>query len=740
MKKFSFPLTNKALLAFFIVLLPIFVVFLITYSRTRSHLERHVLEDMKAIADEREGYLLFFLESHRQLLAGFASDGEVEELFLKAVDGDKAGAVRLGEYLAGKKLPLAGGFDEIMVISDDGRVTASTSGAGAGKDVSRERFFIDGRKGVYVTGAEKGEPRVTITAPLRVKGREGSLAAHIPLSNLNMVFTGEHAKELGAISWNLSNRHKTLDTYLVNRERLMITESAFIKGAVLNQSADTLPVRSCMEKGTEEVGFYRDYRGVEVAGASMCLKSLGWTLLAEIDKDEALAPAIATGRYAVVTFAVTASLMAALIWSFIRVVVRQMNSLASASREMASGNYEVVLPVITGDEIGELTEGFNSMAREINERKRALVESKERLTNAQRIARVGDWDWDIAKGESYWSEEVFRIFGLPCGKTGLSHDEFLKRLHPGDREPVNRAIRDALTGMPYSMDFRVMLPDGSERVVHSEAEVTLNEKGMAVRMAGTNQDITERKRAEQEILRLNSELEGRVRERTAQLETSNRGLESFSYSVAHDLRAPLRTIDGFSKALIEDCSDRLDDKGVDYLKRVRDASQRMGKLIDDLLELSHITRTEMRCRRVDLSALALAIATELKKAEPGREMEFEISDGLQAHGDEGLLKVALENLIGNACKFTGRLPSSRIEFSKTVKDNRTVFFVRDNGAGFNMDYVGKLFTPFQRLHSTAEFPGTGIGLATVARIIERHGGRVWGEGAVGKGATFYFTL
>ncbi len=248
-------------------------------------------------------------------------------------------------------------------------------------------------------------------------------------------------------------------------------------------------------------------------------------------------------------------------------------------------------------------------------------------------------------------------------------------------------------------------------------------------------------RAEDVQRRLNAELEQRVLERTAELAAANRELEAFSYSVSHDLRAPLRTIDGFSQAVLEDYAARLDDLGKDYLSRVRGATQHMGQLIDDLIKLARVARAEMKREAVDLSALAGEVLSALQKSEPGRELECHIEPGLTAKGDARLLRVVLDNLLGNAWKFTGRKPRARIEFGAIRDtDGAPGFFVRDNGAGFDMTYADKLFGAFQRLHTLSEFPGTGVGLATVQRIVHRHGGRVWAEGALEKGATFYFTL
>ena len=253
-------------------------------------------------------------------------------------------------------------------------------------------------------------------------------------------------------------------------------------------------------------------------------------------------------------------------------------------------------------------------------------------------------------------------------------------------------------------------------------------------------DFTERKQAEEEVRHLNVELEERVRLRTAELESANRELEAFAHSVSHDLRAPLRGIDGWSLALLEDCNERLDPQGRKYLDRVRSEAQRMGKLIDDLLHLSRVGRAEMVYGPVDLTGLAQTMVDRLREANPGRSIEFIIAPALKCTGDARLLEVALTNLFENAAKFTCPVGSARIEFGQIEPSGNPTFFVRDNGVGFDMTYAKMLFAPFQRLHKTSEFPGTGIGLATVQRVIHRHGGRIWADAKVGAGATFYFTL
>ncbi len=235
-------------------------------------------------------------------------------------------------------------------------------------------------------------------------------------------------------------------------------------------------------------------------------------------------------------------------------------------------------------------------------------------------------------------------------------------------------------------------------------------------------------------------IEDELRRLNEQLEVSNRELEAFSYSVSHDLRAPLRSIDGFSQALFEEYTGRLDDQGKDYLRRISAASQRMGQLIDDLLGLSRVTRSEMHRERVDISALVQSVSAELRRTQPERKVEFVVTPGIYADGDAHLLRIVLENLLGNAWKFTEKHRDAKIEFGVKEYGGRSAFFIRDDGAGFDMAYSEKLFGAFQRLHSPAEFPGTGIGLATVQRIIHRHGGQIWAEGKMEEGATFYFTL
>lgn len=308
---------------------------------------------------------------------------------------------------------------------------------------------------------------------------------------------------------------------------------------------------------------------------------------------------------------------------------------------------------------------------------------------------------------------------------------------PVSELPMQIAARKAITVRDQELEF--VFRDGRVLCGYFSASPLFDDAGRVRGSLGVVIDLTERKRAEAEVLRLNESLERGVKERTAQLEAINKELEAFSYSVSHDLRAPLRSIRGFSEVLLERYCKQLDPTGQEFLRRACQSSQQMETLIEDLLKLSRVSRSELQRQQIDLSKMAESIASDLRKTDPQRAAEFVIEPGLHARGDERLLHVALDNLLRNAWKFTGKQPRAKIEVGSS-KGPPQAFFVRDNGAGFDMAYSSRLFGVFQRLHTVSEFPGTGIGLATVQRIVNRHGGRVWATGEVNHGATFFFTL
>jgi PAS domain S-box-containing protein len=348
--------------------------------------------------------------------------------------------------------------------------------------------------------------------------------------------------------------------------------------------------------------------------------------------------------------------------------------------------------------------------------------------------------------------EAEQVFGRPLTDFAAYDTTRLMaylRLCSGSRQPLagQLTLRDRNKGETvFRCDGAVLRPaaEGLQaliclrcipRQISNSQFVLLNQK-----VEELNREIVARRRSEEQVLHLNEELEQRIAERTNELQKAYRDMESFSYSVSHDLRSPLRSIHGFGQALLEDYGDRLDDTGRDYLRRVCTGALKLERLIDDLLEFSRVGRRAIRREEVSLSGLSGEIIEQLRSDQPGRRAGITIGEQIHAFCDAHLLRIALDNLLKNAWKYSGKVDCAHIEFGRLEQDHEQVYYVRDNGAGFDMRYADKLFKAFQRLHSANDFAGTGIGLATVQRIIERHGGRIWADSEPGKGATFYFTL
>ncbi len=483
-----------------------------------------------------------------------------------------------------------------------------------------------------------------------------------------------------------------------------------------------------------------------------------------------------------------------------RRILRSMAVLSEGTRIIGSGNLDHSIEAKKNDEIGELSRAFNRMTanlkkvtaskedleREVLERKRAEEEKARQAAVVGAINRIFQESLTCRTSEDLalfclkiaedLTQSKFGFVG-ELGEDGLLHDTAMSDLgwescamydKDGHRRPpgdfkvhglygkVTADGKPMLSNIPQAHPDSVGTPAGHPALkaflgvplVHGGK--TIGMIGMANRDGGyriENMEAAEalapaiveallRKRAEELVVRLNEDL----KRRAIELEASNKELEAFSYSVSHDLRAPLRSLNGFSQAILEDYAEKLDGQGREYLQNISGASQLMGRLIDDLLNLSRITRADLHQERVHLSGLAHEVASELIEEEPQRQVEFVITPGLESVADRRLLKLVFQNLMGNAFKFTARRPLAIIEFGAVQHNGARAYFVRDNGAGFDMKYAHKLFQPFQRLHSVEEFPGTGIGLASVQRIVIREGGRVWAEGEVDRGATFYFTL
>lgn len=876
MKKYNLSLTIKSLLLVFFTLCAVVAVDYLSFESSRKYLLERELGYLRAITDARGAELLMFLDARNIRMLDLAGDAFVIGETRKNILGQRNSA-SFSDFLVTQKMPGFRHIYQLSILSLDGRVIASSSGSHLGRDDSMEEYFTNVTKNIWLTEKDdgfSGGPDIVFTDMIsdpETGSPLGIAAGFMRISEVESVLRGNFARKHLGIKEKRTGI-EAIEIVIINRNQLLLSHSPFVKDSVLKQRADTLPARSCLERNMEETGIWEDYRGVEVAGASLCLPALKWTVVYKVDKKTIFEPSVVVGRYSLMAVVATVILVGIMITFFIRRVVLQLRRLSKASGEIASGNYDIVLPVSTNDEVGALSASFNVMASNIKKRELDLAESEERLRailesmgnpvymrdmegklifvnrallsisgfkkeeiigktvfdnfppeiaeelqktdmqameseypiqveeelelprgsraflttkfslsdmkgkkyaicgvitdisdikkteealrksetslrEAQRLARLGNWTWDMKNDILEGSEEVFNILGSERYEHTCS--DFIAAAHAEDRAALKKALMNALrNGAPYSIDYRIIRSDGVERIVHAQGEVLKGPDGQSERINGTLQDITERKRAEEEVIKLNKELESRVQTRTRELEKAvselaalNREIETFTYSAAHDLRNPLVLIDGFTLILAKKLKGKLDSEERDHITRIRETIKRMGQLIDDLMNLSTAMRAELAVETVDLSAMASLITFDLKKAEPDRPVEVRIEQGIKVRGDEKLVRMVIENLMGNAWKFTSKKTEQKIEFgSAGEKDGRQVLFVKDNGAGFEMKDADRLFEPFKRLHPAKDFPGTGVGLATVKRIIQRHGGRVWAEGEPEAGAVFYFTL
>jgi PAS domain S-box-containing protein len=445
----------------------------------------------------------------------------------------------------------------------------------------------------------------------------------------------------------------------------------------------------------ESFGDFVDYRGVPVLAGTARLDNAPWGLVVKVDQREALT----TYRQNVRHTGATAAVAIIAFWAAAFLLLHAWTRRADAALREREQRFRLLFE--------NMLEGY-AYCRMLYQDGRpddfiylAVNPAFETLTGLKNV--IGKKVSEAIPGIRESSPELFAVYG-----------------------------RVASTGQSERIEIYV----GALGIWFNIAVYSF-EKGHFVAVFD---NITERKRAEADLVEAHVKLEQRVAERTAELSVANQELESFAYAVSHDLRAPLRGIDGWSQAVMEDCGPQLDERGRKYLTTVRSETRRMDELIDNLLELSRVTRAPMKRQPIDLTAMAQEVEASLRTSQPERVVDFVVAPGMVAMGDAVLLRAVLQNLLGNAWKFSGKRPRARIEVGCTSEPGRTVYHVRDDGVGFDMRFAGKLFAPFQRLHSLEEFPGTGIGLATVQRIIHRHDGRVWATAELDRGATFYFSL
>ncbi len=384
--------------------------------------------------------------------------------------------------------------------------------------------------------------------------------------------------------------------------------------------------------------------------------------------------------------------------------------------------------------------GTGKIIRNISERKKAELELQQlnhRLLLATNSAKMGIWDWNIVENKLIWDDNMCRIYDFPPDNLTPTYDAWRNTVFPEDVKSTEAKIQNSFAGSEYHTTFRIFWPNKSVHYIESRAIIIRDEQGKALRAIGVSWDITDQKVAEIKLSELNEALEQRIATRTSQLTEANKELVSFSYSISHDLRAPLRIINGYASILANEYNTVLGEEANRLVGIIKNNSMRMGNLIDNLLTFSNLGKEELRLSSVEMKELVAEAIAELG---PEEKVLIKIGDLPKARCDQNLMKQVWLNLLSNAIKYSAKNEKAIIEIGSEKEGREIVFYVKDNGVGFDMHYSSKLFGVFQRLHTIAEFEGTGIGLAIVYRIVTRHGGRVWFDAQVKKGATFYFSL
>lgn len=422
-------------------------------------------------------------------------------------------------------------------------------------------------------------------------------------------------------------------------------------------------------------------------------------------------------------------------------IAKPILELAETTRKVShQNNYSARATKHGNDELGELTDSFNRMMMRIQESDWEVRKSQERLKLALEAGHIGTWDWDPREKAFYWDQYVYALLGVKVGEMLPTLETLLGRVHPQDRDVVRETMEALRRGDRSSVaTFRIVFPDGTVRHLSSRAG-THGDEANVQRVTGVLIDITQTKRAEEEVRRLNEELEQRVLKRTEQLAAANRELESFTYSVSHDLRAPLRHINGFAQMLEQEFTPHLSDEARRLLSRIRNGARNMGQLVDDLLRLARVGRQPLTYQQCSLGELVAQILREMASELETRKIEWHVGELPTVPCDAGLIRQVFANLLSNAVKYSRTRELAVISVESSTTEHDYIVSVRDNGVGFDMKYAEKLFGVFQRLHRIEDFEGTGVGLAIVHRIVQKHGGRVFVDAAVDNGATFSFTL
>jgi PAS domain S-box-containing protein len=646
-----------------------------------------------------------------------------------------------------QQLSNQGIFEELILLDSQGQeqedltrlgLTSSTLGSRASAD---EFIIPQATSQVYYSPLHidktSGEPMMTIAVPFldaRTGLMEGVLVAVIRIKKI----------------WDL-----IADIHVEPGQSVYILDA---QGDVTAHRDPSLVLRGTHFNMPDRDGIHPGLTGSRVVLAvnNVRLGKQTFYVVAEQTLSEALAPAI--NSTIVIAVTILAALFSASGLGFIisQQIIHPIRAMAATAQAISAGDLLQQVRIARQDELGVLAGAFNSMTHQLQtlihdleekvaEHRRVgeiLKVNEERLRVALEGTSDGIWDWNLATGQVYFSPRCYMMMGYEPDEFPPTFESWRQLLHPDEAEIAEKGVLHAIEKCDsFAIEFRFKAKDGAWRWILGRGKVVqVDEEGKAVRVAGSHTDIAKRKQAEEEIRFLNEQLERRVAERTAQLEDANRELEAFSYSISHDLRAPLRAVNGFARILQEDYEPTLGSEGKRVCTVIRDEARRMGQLIDDLLAFSRLSRAEMQTAEINMTALVETVYQELMTTEDRERIDFQVTPLPSAMGDASLIHQVWTNLISNAIKFSSNRKQAIISFGAQQNDGEIIYSIRDNGVGYDMQYVNKLFGVFQRLHSQKEFKGTGVGLAIVQQIVHRHGGRVWTESVVDQGASFYFSL
>jgi PAS domain S-box-containing protein len=712
----------------------LFIVFVVTMaSLTLSFLEKEFKGE---------------LARHQFALASSLSDSIDEKLGIvqaalmaaatKVPPDDLHDADRAQQFLNDRVTLRAIFGNEILLLSKDGKLIAESpfQPNRRGRDFSSREFYREtattGKPVIsrpFPSGTIQSHPEIMFTAPIFDKnGRIAAiLGGSIDLLDKNFLADLPRIK-IGASGY--------LSIHSSDRTVIMHTDIGKIMKKGSPSGADSLFDRSLA--GFEGSGETVDASGADIIASHKHLRLADWVLAVNYPVAEAYAP-LQKARYLIIlaTVAGTAALLF-MVWFLMERLTSSLLTITRHVQELpGKTGEEKLISVDEQGEIGILAQAFNGMVTDLESQQKALRESEHKY----RIVADNTYDWEFWLGPDgrfiYTSPSCKRVTGHDVEEFDDDPDLLGRLIHPED-QPLFEDHRHDITRTGHSgeLEFRIIRPDGAIRWIHHLCQPIFAENGDFLGTRGNNRDITERKRAEEVIRSLNTDLQGRATE----LAAINQELASFGYTLSHDLKTPLTAVYLAAQELTEMYVDQLDETGSFFVASICKSSERMVDLIDAMLQLARVSQSVIQHEETNLSGLAKKILLRLQMEHPERKVECVVAPKITARGDARLLESALENLLGNAWKYTRKLPEARIEFGTAVQDGEKRHYVRDNGAGFSMEQAEKLFLPFSRLHRPEEFEGSGIGLATVQRIVQRHGGRIWAESEPGRGATLYFTL